>query len=120
MRTAFIATLYCSLIPALIVNCTVIGHAQQAANSPLNPQNKAEVVKGLDQLIEKNRELEQQTQQLQEENRKLVDQILAIRNGLAGTPAETVNPPTPNNSSDGDRSEEHTSELQSPMYLVCR
>src|SRR5437763_13206877 len=29
-------------------------------------------------------------------------------------------PPMDNSAMDGTRSEEHTSELQSPMYLVCR
>src|SRR5258708_20691897 len=41
---------------------------------------------------------------------------------LPGTPAVSVagRGPTPGNGPSSDRSEEHTSELQSPDHLVCR
>src|SRR5437762_8922341 len=34
--------------------------------------------------------------------------------------AQRMSPPRPHSLRDEGRSEEHTSELQSPMYLVCR
>src|SRR5437763_3506649 len=42
------------------------------------------------------------------------------RSGSVESTATTVTPPTRATELRSPRSEEHTSELQSPMYLVCR
>src|SRR5437763_9622866 len=42
------------------------------------------------------------------------------RNALGGLAIDVYDPEPPTRTWPDDRSEEHTSELQSPMYLVCR
>src|SRR3712207_8194599 len=45
---------------------------------------------------------------------------LRVRSSRTTKPATSAAPPTMNSSAAGSRSEEHTSELQSRQYLVCR
>src|SRR5205814_4284725 len=63
---------------------------KQSASASADPRNTTEVLRTLDQLIEQNRQLEQQTQKLQEENRQLLEQIRAIRQGLANAPNQNA------------------------------
>src|SRR6478736_2497853 len=73
------------------------------AQSGIGEQEKAELVKKLDQLLQQNQNLEDQTRQVEEQNRRLRDEIREIREKLAGqppagahVPAETsTDKPTP-------------------------
>jgi hypothetical protein len=83
IRTLLSSTLHLGLI-LVVIGCAIgIANAQQAASAPVINQNATEVLSTIDQLIEQNRQLEQQTEKLQEENRQLLEQIRAIRQGLA-------------------------------------
>ena len=60
--------------------------ASSSANSELSEQDKAELVKKLDQLLAQNQKLEDQARQVEEQNRRLLDAIRETREKLASQP----------------------------------
>jgi hypothetical protein len=82
------------ILLAAIVNCAWIAQSQTAApgadKAIASPQNAADILKALDQLVEQNKKLMEQNQQFQEQNRALMEQLESLRRPLAaqsGVPA---------------------------------
>jgi hypothetical protein len=66
-----------------------------SAQSGIDEQEKAELVKKLDQLLQQNQNLEDQARQVEEQNRRLRDEIREIREKLAGQPVAGAQPSAP-------------------------
>lgn len=71
-------------------------NTQSPASSPagFGEQEKTELVKKLDQLLQQNQKLEDQARQVEEQNRRLLDEIREIREKLASRPATGAQEPT--------------------------
>jgi cell division protein FtsB len=61
----------------------------QAGSSSGGEQDRTELTKKLDELVEQNQKLEQQAHQVEEQNQKLLDEIREIRQEIAVLPAES-------------------------------
>src|SRR5260370_29228071 len=87
-----------SLAGIFLLACVGLGQAntQSPASSPAQPglgeQEKTELVKKLDQLLQQNQKLEDQARQVEELNRRLLDEIRQIREKLSSQPAGAQEP----------------------------
>src|SRR5689334_453206 len=88
-------TFYCGLKNlATIILLVSVGFCQANPQTPgasstqpgISEQEKAELVKKLDQLLQQNQSLEDQARQVEEQNRRLRDEIREIREKLASQP----------------------------------
>jgi hypothetical protein len=76
-----------SLVVAVAVLCSGWGFGQDS-NPPASPTDTTETIRKIDQLVEQNKQLEKQ-------NQELLTQIESLRRGLAQQAANVTNAPSP-------------------------